>query len=866
MLDPTLPPPAPTGSAPGAGPEQRRVHPLVRLDYPVRITAVLFAGLVVGSALMERETPLGIWLALGLWALVWPHVAFQVARRARDSKRAELRNLLLDSAIVGVWSALSGFDLLITASLFTAMNSANLSTGGARGALLGSTMLALGAALAGWFNGFAVYPATSALTTGLALAALVSFTTVFGIQSNIGVRRVISARRELEARNRLIDDQRRELETAWKTAEIERHAAEDARQLAVEASQTKSAFLANMSHELRTPLNAIIGYSEMLQEELADSTTDESVLADLRRIQGAGRHLLGLINDVLDLSKIEAGKIDLHFEPIDLAGLVQQVCSMSQPLLATNRNRLELSLPDTAGTIEADSTRLRQVLFNLVSNAAKFTQDGTVAVTVDRGVDGDGVERVRIAVRDTGIGLSEEAMARLFQPFVQADSATTRRYGGTGLGLVISRRLCRLMGGDVTVESRPGQGSCFTASVSVHPPSPTAAGSRADPGEAIAASRAPAGEPPAAGLPDALSDQRIRAVIEAAPVFLILWRAADDVVLVVSPLCTQLFGYRPDELVGQSLQKLYGAHSIDGESVFDAVSHHGSVSNREVRFLRADGTEFVGRVSAQELRYGGRTCLIAGVADVTDLHEAQRATQAVSAAKSRFLRSLSHGMRTQLNDIIGYADLLIETPRGERAAAEEAARIRDSGARLLGMLDTVMDYSRLDTGEMEVRTAPVELAPLLEEVRLVAEPLTERKGNWLAISDSAEVWVTADRTRLKQVLLQLISNATRHSGRDAIAVHVRPWGQTHIDIQVRDKGRGMTREALQRALDPFGSGAALVPSATGTGLGLAVSRGLCERMGGQFLAESEPGDGAAFTLRLQRASATSEAPGARARA
>lgn len=838
----------------------RKLHPLVRLDYPVRIIAFLMVSVVLASALLGRQPHVSVWIALAVWGLLWPHIAYQIARRAQDSKRAELRNLLLDSTVLGVWCALTGFDPMVTAVLFTAINAANLSTAGVRMAGYGAAVFAAGAALAGVFTGFTVSAPTSTLTTVLCLAGLVGFTTVFGLQSNIGVRRMISARRELETRNRLIEEQRRELETAWKTAELERRAAEDARLLAVEANQTKSSFLANMSHELRTPLNAIIGYSEMLQEELSDTAAAESVLADLRRIHGAGKHLLGLINDVLDLSKIEAGKIDLNYEPVDLAALVQEVCAMSQPLLVANRNRIAVELSPGIGAIDADSTRLRQVLFNLVSNAAKFTQDGSVTVAVDRAVEGDGAERVRIAVRDTGIGLSEEALAKLFQPFVQADSATTRRYGGTGLGLAISRRLCRMMGGDVTVASRPGEGSCFTASIAAHPPAAGEARAVPERRDGGAASGTAAAKAPAAAEADGAADQRIRALIEAAPVFLILWRAADDVVLLVSPLCTQLFGYRPDELVGQSLQKLYGAHSIDGEAVVDAVSLHGSVSNREVRFLRADGAEFVGRVSAQDLRYGGRTCMIAGVADVTDLHEVQRATQAVSAAKSRFMRSLSHGMRTQLTDIIGYADLLIETPRGERAAAQEAVRIRDSGNRLLGMLDTVMDYSRLDTGELEVRTAPVELAPLLAEVRLVAEPLTERKGNWLAVAGADGVWVMADRTRLKQVLLQLISNATKYSGREAIAVHIRPWGGAHVDIQVRDKGRGMTRQALQQALDPFGRGGAPLPASGGTGLGLAVSRGLCERMGGHFLAESEPGQGSSFTLRLRRATAESSPP------
>ncbi|GAP94310.1 response regulator [Leptolyngbya sp. NIES-2104] len=256
------------------------------------------------------------------------------------------------------------------------------------------------------------------------------------------------ARRE-QTLSQAVEQRTAQLADSMKTAQ-------QAKAQAEEANATKSKFLANMSHELRTPLNAIIGYSEILVEEINDLKVP-SLIPDVRKIHGAGKHLLGLINNILDLSKVEAGKVELFLETFAIAPLMQEITDTIHPLIVKNQNQLVVNCPSDIGTMRSDITKLRQSLFNLLSNASKFTEHGTVTLTVERPEP----DWITFAVSDTGIGMTPEQQAKLFQAFTQADISTTRKYGGTGLGLVITQQFCKLLGGEIHVESAAGEGTTF---------------------------------------------------------------------------------------------------------------------------------------------------------------------------------------------------------------------------------------------------------------------------------------------------------------------------------------------------------------------------------------------------------------------
>ncbi|MDM0014414.1 ATP-binding protein [Variovorax sp. J22P168] len=444
----------------------RKTHPIVELDYRVRLPVCLLVLALWGTLLGRHEEPAWVWALAIFHGVLWPHLAYLHASRAANSKQAELRNLLGDSFLCMLMVALCRFSLWPAAAVFITLNAANLSVGGGLFALRGLFAFAAGALLGGAITGFKVNLESSLSISLLSIAGVTLFTAIFGVHSYAQTRRVLRHRQKLEAQNLLIAEQNRHIEIARAQAEEQRAAAEQAREAAESANRAKSAFLANMSHELRTPLNAIIGYSELLVEEVAELGQSQ-LEPDLHKIRSAGQQLLELINNVLDLSKIEAGKLELTIEDVDLQGLIGDVLDIARPLIVRNANLLEVSVEPGLGAVRADAMKLRQVLLNLLSNAGKFTKDGLLSLEVRSAARDDGLRWLEIAVSDSGIGMTPAQIERLFLPFSQADSTTTRRFGGTGLGLAISRRLCELMGGDIRVSSEEGKGSRFTVMLPV---------------------------------------------------------------------------------------------------------------------------------------------------------------------------------------------------------------------------------------------------------------------------------------------------------------------------------------------------------------------------------------------------------------
>ena len=430
-------------------PDIRRLHPMVRLNRIVRVVGCPMASIVVATVRLDEPTPLWMWAALFAYAVIWPQAAYWLARASADQKRAAQLCLMFDCAVFGAFGSFVSYRLVPTVVLTTGILTAVMGVGGLPLFLWGLAVLG-GVFLSGVFAAeWHVATQTALLPIVLSLAVAFLFQLLLAFQAFRQARELITKRRQIEEQSAQIVAQNAALGQAMRRAE-------EARQAMEAANLAKSRFLANMSHELRTPLNAIIGYTELILDGTYGDPP-ERVHATLQRVERSGRHLLALINEVLDLSKIEAGQFKLAVAPFALHDTIAAAVSSLESLAREKSLKLTVDAPRTLPQANGDERRITQVLVNLIGNAIKFTESGGVDVKAQ--IDGGAFV---VTVRDTGPGVPVEFRSRIFEEFQQADTSTTRPKGGSGLGLAIARRIVELHGGKLSlVDSEPGRGSTF---------------------------------------------------------------------------------------------------------------------------------------------------------------------------------------------------------------------------------------------------------------------------------------------------------------------------------------------------------------------------------------------------------------------
>jgi signal transduction histidine kinase len=429
-----------------------RVHPTVRLGFLTRISIYPFSFVLFGVHMWARAVPAWIWVLFVLHQWIWPHVARRIARRSADSQAAELRNLLVDAVVIGCFAPVAQYSLWPNAAAFLGILSGNISVGGPRFAARGVVVYLLGAGVMTLYTGF--HPDLFGASRFTQMAGPI----FVGAYLCVFAWLTYDRQRSMVRINRTMRQQHAEIKEQDYLLKLHAAELEEALVAAQSASAAKSNFLANMSHELRTPLNSIIGFGNILLRNSAGTLREQELLY-LSRLRNNGLRLLGLINGVLDLTKVDALQSTLKTQPVDVGALLRETLAELEPQAELRNVELVAELADT-GLLATDICRLRQIMLNLLSNAVKFTSAGTVTVRLL--ADPETMLPSRIEVSDTGIGIAADRLDAVFEPFQQEDDTTARLYGGTGLGLTITRALARVMGWEIDVRSTVGVGSTFS--------------------------------------------------------------------------------------------------------------------------------------------------------------------------------------------------------------------------------------------------------------------------------------------------------------------------------------------------------------------------------------------------------------------
>ncbi len=664
----------------------------------------------------------------------------------------------------------------------------------------------------------------------------------------------------------------------------------------------KDEFLANTSHELRTPLNGIIGIVESLLDG-ATGILSEETNRNLTMVVNSGKRLLRLIEDILDFAKMKSGNIELQPEPVDIREAVDLVLEVAKPLLRNKPIAMENRIESGHPLVLADPNRLQQILFNLVGNAVKFTEKGSITVSAKVRA-----KHMRIEVRDTGVGISLDQFETIFKMFQQVESSLSRSQGGIGLGLPITKKLVALSGGTIDVKSEVGAGSRFGFTIPLAP-------NRKQPASAPA-------KPPPKNLPVTPEQTDISQLTHAilsrdSHKILVVDDEPVNLLVLSNHLSLQNYKVVTAKNGMEAIQMLEKARDFDlvildlmmpgmsGFEVCRSIRTTWSLYQLPILILTARNQmkDFVQALEVgandyvtkpfdkRELMARVQTLLtlkeavISAITHQKELIEEQKHARALQDEKSflelraqasakaeaealeisrhqtDFLALMSHELRTPLNAIIGYSEIIHE----EMLAADEdsfvadVVKIQNAGRNLLGLINNLLDLTKIESGKMDLRIESFPLSQLLQDLIITIQPLADKRGNAIGIElseiEESEPMRT-DMTKLRQILLNLLGNACKftRSGRIDVMIGSLPEPKRDwLEIKVRDTGIGMSEEQLGRIFKPFSQAdTAIAQHYGGTGLGLMISKRFCQMLGGDIGVESRLGEGSTFWVHIPK--------------